>query len=121
MSTLAYANRERRVATAGTTARQRRIEESAESRLRRSGYLALKDINCTYHDGEMTLWGRLPTYYLKQHAQHLVAEIKGVRRIIDEIVVLALSGREVVGSEAWPTEAVRESLITGQPPKEGKG
>ena len=121
MSTLAYANRERRVATAGTTARQRRIEESAESRLRRSGYLALKDINCTYHDGEMTLWGRLPTYYLKQHAQHLVAEIKGVRRIIDEIEVLALSGREVVGSEAWPTEAVRESLITGQPPKEGKG
>ncbi|HMB05358.1 MAG TPA: BON domain-containing protein [Isosphaeraceae bacterium] len=100
MSTLAYANRERRVATAGTTARQRRIEESSESRRRRSGYLALKDINCTYHDGEMTLRGRLPTYYLKQIAQHLVAEIKGVRRIIDEIVVLALSGREVVGSEA---------------------
>ena len=100
MSTLAYANRERRVAIAGTTARERRIEESAESRLRRSGYLALRDISCTCHDGEMTLWGRLPTYYLKQLAQHLVAEIKGVRRIINEIEVLALSGREVVGSEA---------------------
>ena len=100
MSTLAYANRDRRVATAGTTARERRIEESAESRLRRSGYLALRDINCTCHDEEITLRGRLPTYYLKQLAQHLVAEIEGVRRTINEIEVLALSGREVVGSEA---------------------
>ena len=36
----------------------------------------------------MTLRGRLPTYYLKQLAQHLIAEIKGVRRIINEIEVL---------------------------------
>ena len=43
----------------------------------------------------MTLRGRLPTYYLKQLAQHLIAEIKGVRRIINEIEVLALSGREL--------------------------
>ncbi len=95
MSTLAYANRECRVATAGTTARERKIEESAESRLRRSGYLALKDINCTCHDGAMTLRGHLPTYYLKQLAQHWVAEIEGVREIINQVEVHPCRGRPV--------------------------
>jgi osmotically-inducible protein OsmY len=100
MSTLTLddADRERRVAITGTTACERRIEEAAESRLRRSGYLALRDIGCMCRGGMVTLRGGLPTYYLKQIAQHLVAEIEGVRGLIDQIEVLTASGRNDVRS-----------------------
>ena len=96
MSTSADANRGRRVATTGTAGRERRIEESVESRLRRSGHLALRDIGCACREGVVTLRGCLPTYYLKQIAQHVVAEIEGVRGIINQIEVLASSGRNDV-------------------------
>ena len=96
MSTLtfAHANREHRVATTGTTAREKRIEEAAEGHLRRSSYLALRDIGCTCREGVVTLRGCLPTYYLKQIAQHVVTELEGVCGIINQIEVLAPSGRD---------------------------
>jgi osmotically-inducible protein OsmY len=92
-STFAPENRRRRGATAGTTAGERRIEEVAEGHLRRSGYLALRDIGCTCRAGVVTLRGCLPTYYLKQIAQHVVAELEDVCGIINHIEVLASSGR----------------------------
>jgi osmotically-inducible protein OsmY len=92
-SMFASANRERRVATTGTTARERRIKEAAEGHLRRSGYLALRNIGCNCREGVVTLRGCLPTYYLKQIAQHVVAELEGVCGIINQIEVLASSGR----------------------------
>ena len=94
--TLAYANRERRVAITGTTARERRIEEAAEGHLRRSGYLALRDIGCTCREGVVTLRGCLPTYFLKQIAQLVVAEVAGVHGIFNQIEVLTSSGRNDV-------------------------
>jgi osmotically-inducible protein OsmY len=93
MSTLTYADRERRGATTGTSAHERRIEEAAEGHLRRSGYLALRDIGCTCCEGVVTLRGCLPTFYLKQLAQHVVAELADVCGIINHIEVLASSGR----------------------------
>ena len=51
------------------------VAEWAESRLRRNGYLALRDIYCEDHEGVLTLWGRLPSYYLKQVAQEAVADL----------------------------------------------
>jgi osmotically-inducible protein OsmY len=93
MATLTYADGERRGATTGTSAHERRIEEVAEGHLRRSGYLALRDIGCTCREGVVTLRGCLPTYYLKQIAQHVVAELEGVCGIINRIEVLASSGR----------------------------
>jgi osmotically-inducible protein OsmY len=96
MLTLTSADRERRVATTDTTARERRIEEAAEGRLRRSSHLVLRDIGCTCREGVMTLRGYLPTYYLKQIAQHMVAEIDGVRGIINQIEVLVPSRRNDV-------------------------
>ena len=64
--------------------------EAAEGRLRGNAYLALKNVTCEYRGGVLTLRGCLPTYYLKQMAQSVVARIDGVQRIINEI--------EVVGS-----------------------
>jgi osmotically-inducible protein OsmY len=61
----------------------RRIED----RLRRSGYLALREVACDTRGGVVRLRGCLPSYYLKQIAQATVSEVEGVRQIINRIKV----------------------------------
>jgi hypothetical protein len=63
--------------------------ELAESRLRRSGYLAMEHLSCAFRDGVLTLRGRLPSYYLKQIALAVVATVEGVERIDDQVEVAA--------------------------------
>jgi CheY-like chemotaxis protein len=63
----------------------------AENRLRRHHYMALRHVSCAYRDGVLTLHGCLPTYYLKQIAQAVVAGIEGVERIQNEIVIVGHS------------------------------
>ncbi len=65
------------------------IGESARSRLQGSSYFALRDVGCEYWDGVLTLQGRLPTYYLKQIAQTMVAEVEGVTAVVNRIEVTA--------------------------------
>jgi hypothetical protein len=79
--------------------RRTTIDREAECRLRRSGYLALRDVSCDVRAGVVRLRGRLPTYYLKQVAQAVVAEVEGVRRIINLIDVVASAGRPGIGCE----------------------
>jgi osmotically-inducible protein OsmY len=64
-----------------------RIEESAQGRLLGSSYFALRNVGCVYRDGVLTLRGSLPTYYLKQMAQSLVAETEGVTAVVNQIEV----------------------------------
>jgi osmotically-inducible protein OsmY len=65
------------------------IDRLAERRLRGSSFLALRNVSCEYHEGVMTLRGRLPTYYLKQIAQELVAEVEGVEKVFNRIEVVS--------------------------------
>jgi osmotically-inducible protein OsmY len=69
------------------------VGERAEDRLRRSPYLALRVIGCADYEGAVTLRGCVPTYYLKQIAQEVVAGTKGVRAIINQIEVMALPSK----------------------------
>jgi CheY-like chemotaxis protein len=70
------------------------IQEESERRLRSNPYLALKSISCEYHYGVLLLRGCLPTYYLKQVAQAVVAGIEGVVRVDNQIQVGArISGQ----------------------------
>jgi osmotically-inducible protein OsmY len=64
------------------------VAELAESRLRSNSYLALKNVSCEYQEGRLILRGCLPTYYLKQLAQEVVARVAGVDRIVNQIDVL---------------------------------
>ena len=64
------------------------VAKLAESRLRCHSYLALKNVSCEYQQGRMILRGWLPTYYLKQVAQEVVAHVDGVTLIVNEISVL---------------------------------
>lgn len=58
------------------------------NRLRRSGYLALQDVSCVVNGEHASLQGRLPSYYLKQVAQSIVAEVDGIRRVTNLIEVV---------------------------------
>jgi hypothetical protein len=61
-------------------ARRSEPGELAESKLRRSGYLAMRHLSCELRAGALTLRGCLPSYYLKQVALAVVATVEGVER-----------------------------------------
>jgi hypothetical protein len=71
-----------------TQAHQIGLKELAEGLLRRSPYLALKNVTCDLFDGVLVLRGCLPSYYLKQIAQEAVALLEGVERIDNQIQVV---------------------------------
>lgn len=64
-----------------------RVKVEILDRLRQRGYSALWDVTCDVHDGTARLLGRLPSHYLKQVAQSTAAEVAGVRRVVNLIVV----------------------------------
>jgi hypothetical protein len=64
------------------------LKELAEGILRRTPYLALKNVTCDLFDGVLVLRGCLPSYYLKQIAQEAVALLEGVERIDNQIQVV---------------------------------
>ena len=64
------------------------VADHARVALLRNPYLALRNVDCQYHDGTLTLSGCLPSYHLKQVAQTAVASLDGVRRIVNVIEVL---------------------------------
>ena len=65
------------------------LQAVAERALRSGPYPALKNLGCDYRDGVLVLRGCLPSYYLKQIAQEVVAhQVKGVGRIDNQIQVV---------------------------------
>jgi hypothetical protein len=62
--------------------------ELAQRRLQGSPYLALRELGCAYHDGVLTLWGSLPSHYLKQVAQTMVGDVAGVTTLVNTIAVV---------------------------------
>ncbi|MFB3105264.1 MAG: BON domain-containing protein [Pseudomonadales bacterium] len=66
------------------------IADGVASRLRRSGYPTLANVSAEVHEGALVLLGRLSTYYLKQVAQTLAAQVDGVEEVINRIEVVNL-------------------------------
>jgi BON domain len=64
------------------------IDELAESRLRSNSYLALKNVTCELSHGRLVLRGCLPSYYLKQVAQEVVASVADGMPVVNQISVL---------------------------------
>jgi osmotically-inducible protein OsmY len=61
--------------------------QRVERRLRESPYYYLRAIQCDCHDGDVTLRGRVPSFYLKQTVQVLVEKIDGVQQVINLVDV----------------------------------
>jgi osmotically-inducible protein OsmY len=69
---------------------QREAAETAEDRLRHSAYPELGDVFCSFHEGVLTLRGRVSSYYLKQLAQTLIGQITGVEELHNQLEVAEL-------------------------------
>jgi hypothetical protein len=61
--------------------------ELAERRLWSNVFLANRNLSCEYSQGILILRGFLPTYYLKQLAQNVVAEATGIWDIVNQIEI----------------------------------
>ena len=76
------------------TERPMGVADRARSRLLGNPYLALRNVQCDFADGVLTLRGCLPSYYLKQVAQTAVAQLDGVRQVVNLIQVVPPTRRE---------------------------
>jgi osmotically-inducible protein OsmY len=61
----------------------------AERRLCDSSYSELRHIRCDFEHGQLRLHGRVRSQYLKQVAQHIVADVEGVSIIVNQIEVMS--------------------------------
>lgn len=69
---------------------RRAICVQAEAELKRSSFRSLHAVSCEYEDGVLRLRGRLPSFFLKQLAQTLVArQLNGTARIDNRVEVKA--------------------------------
>jgi hypothetical protein len=59
----------------------------AESRLRGSAYPELHLICCDYHEGVLTLNGKVSSFYAFQMAQALATRVPGVEVVVNRIEV----------------------------------
>jgi osmotically-inducible protein OsmY len=78
----------------------RSIERAAREGLGRAGYLALRDVTCEVAGGEARLGGRVPSHYLKQVAQAVVAGLEGVRAVRNQVEVVPRSWHATKGRAA---------------------
>jgi osmotically-inducible protein OsmY len=58
-----------------------------ERALRNSSHSGLRHVRCKYVDGNVTLTGEVPSFYLKQVAQTIVRQFSQVRRVSNELAV----------------------------------
>ena len=75
------------------------VAERAETLLRRNGHLFHQTISCEYQDGVLTLRGVVPSYYLKQVAQEVVASLEDVVQIDNRMEVPATEFQDGCGIE----------------------
>jgi hypothetical protein len=59
----------------------------AEFRLRSSSFPQLRAVRCDFHEGVLTLRGKVSSFYITQMAQALAARIPGVEEVVNRIEV----------------------------------
>ena len=65
------------------------LAEAITGALRKTGYRQLLDLQIRVDGHDVILRGRLPSYYLKQIAHHVVSTVPGVNLILDAIDVVS--------------------------------
>jgi len=66
------------------------VTESARERLRRCPYPGIRLLACEFEHGVLRLCGQLTSYYQKQIAQEIVADLSGVDQVVNDVVVSTL-------------------------------
>ena len=72
---------------AGPSQERPLIQAEAQSRLRKSGYHELHFVSCEFHEGVLTLRGRVSSYHLKQLAQELIRQLDGAEEVNNRLEV----------------------------------
>ncbi len=68
------------------------VAHQAKERLGSTSYHFLRFVDCCYQNGVLTLRGRVPSFYLKQMAQSVLANLEGVDRIDNRVDVVSPRG-----------------------------
>jgi hypothetical protein len=63
------------------------MERIARKNLAQTGYFGLREVECSFDNGTMTLRGRVPSYYYKQLAQEALRYVEHVKRLVNRIEV----------------------------------
>lgn len=66
----------------------RRVAAEAERRLHKSSYPSHRGLRCGFRDGVLTLEGRVSSYYSRQMACAMVANLEGVESVVDRMEVV---------------------------------
>jgi len=69
-----------------------RVAHQAKERLGSTSYHFLRFVDCRFQNGVLTLRGRVPSFYLKQMAQSVLANLEGVDRIDNRVDVVSPRG-----------------------------
>lgn len=64
------------------------VVAAAERRLQASSYPSHRKLQCDYRAGVLTLHGCVSSYYLRQMACALVADLEGIEELVDRIEVV---------------------------------
>ena len=64
------------------------VVAAVERRLQTSSYPSHRKLHCGYRAGVLTLHGRVSSYYLRQMAFALVADLAGFDELVDRIEVV---------------------------------
>lgn len=64
-----------------------RLRNEVSRHLQSSGYAALAGLDCQVDRRRLTLYGNVPSYYLKQLAQHYAGRAKGLETIDNHVAV----------------------------------
>ncbi|MGA9210522.1 MAG: BON domain-containing protein [Terriglobales bacterium] len=71
----------------GFSKEKQAVQAEAQSRLRKSGYHELHVVSCEFHEGVLTLRGRVSSFYLKQVAQELIRRLDAVGEVNNRLEV----------------------------------
>ena len=99
MNGLNSSERQAAVSCSTTQTVQSDVAEQAERLMRRNGHLCQQNVSCDFREGVLVIRGVVPSYYLKQVAQEVVASLAEVVRIDNQLSVTVPDSRQSVGDE----------------------
>ncbi|MFZ1936527.1 MAG: BON domain-containing protein [Thermoguttaceae bacterium] len=73
----------------GISTERQVVLAEAQSRLRESGYHELHFVSCDFHEGVLTLRGRVSSFHLKQVAQEMIRRLDSAEEINNRLEVAA--------------------------------
>ena len=94
---------------AGLSQQRPAVQGEAQSQLRKSGYYELHVVSCDFHEGVLTLRGRVSSFHLKQVAQELMRQLDGAEEVNNRLEVVAPSGSPRNGGDSYSPDDSAET------------